>query len=109
MNSEIIFLTILWLGLSYMGLSRGWYKIKHFDKLVHLLAGIAITSYLVLNAYSINQIIIINIILAIAFEYGQIFTEKIFNLKKIGFPDGYYDIAWHLIGTIGYLQYRNML
>lgn len=106
---ETSILIIIWLGLSFIGLRNSWYQIKYFDKIIHILAGIAVTSYLFLNGYSVKQIFIINIVLAVLFEFAQLYTRNIFNLKKIGFPDGYYDIGWHLTGTIGYLQYKGEL
>ena len=114
-NNEVMFLVVLWLGLSYLGLpknwfpAQNWYAVKHFDKLIHFIAGLVIASFMLSNGYIVNAIILVNLVLAILWEPLQIMTKNMFNLKGIGFPDAYGDIAFHMTGTVAYLKYAGAL
>jgi divalent metal cation (Fe/Co/Zn/Cd) transporter len=108
---HVKWLIVSWLLLGLLGIPSlmDWYQIKHYDKLVHLLAGVAITSYLIYLGWKVQPIIVFNIVVAIVWEFVQILTKDTFGLVDVGFPDGYYDIIIHIIGTIGYLLFMGVL
>src|SRR3972149_3960941 len=103
-------LLILFSALCLMGLRifMNLYSLKYYDKIIHILAGVIITIYLINMNMNVLQIIVLNLILAYIWEWLQIFTKDSFNLIDVGFPDGYYDIISHMIGTFVYLRYAGL-
>lgn len=106
-TQEFVILAAIWVSLAYLGtdIGRAWYRIKYFDKLIHFLGGLAITSFLYSNSFSIQNIFLLNIVLGLLFEYFQIFSSKIIKVKGFGFPEGFADVAFQLLGTFSYLKF----
>jgi|TARA_Y100000296_G_scaffold57658_1_gene66283 hypothetical protein len=98
----------IFLFKSYLGLDRayGWYfKVKYFDKYIHFLSGIVIAVFMFDNNYSIQSIILVNLVIGILWELFQLAIKTRVGFKKVGFPDGYGDIIAHMVGTFAYLLY----
>ena len=97
-----IWVFFIWILLCIIGLPLfgKLYSIHHYDKLVHLFAGISLTLIFISLRWTVGQITIANLIIALIWEIMQILTSDLFGLVDIGFPDGYWDISLHMIGTI---------
>lgn len=96
----------IFLAIAYLGLARAlnlYRKVKPFDKAVHLFFGIVMTMFLLDNGYLLLPILLWNLGSAIAWEIFQIKVKERVGFKKVGFPDGYFDIIFHMVGTIIYL------
>ena len=101
----------IFLIIAYLALARAlnlYRRVKYMDKIIHLFSGIVIAMFLLDNGFSLLTIISVNVIIAIAWEIFQIKVKERVGFKKVGFPDGYWDILYHMIGTIGYLIFLNL-
>lgn len=102
----------IFLAIAYLALARMfnlYRKYRYIDKAVHAFFGVVVAMFMIDNNYSIFIIILINLISAVVWEWFQILVKKRVGFKKVGFPDGYGDIIWHMIGTLGYLIYKGLL
>ncbi len=102
----------LFLALAYLALARAfnlYRRVKYIDKIIHLFSGIVIAMFLFDNGFLVLSIILWNLGIGIVWEIFQIKVKERVGFKKVGFPDGYFDIIFHMVGTIGYLIFVSIL